>query len=53
MGGYGGVYGFYRWVIKYFIKFYKVIEIFYNNTYAEVHFKERQNKIKVMGGYGV
>ena len=65
MGGGEGIGGFRRFigVIEVFIrrfkifykKYKKVIEMFYNNTYAEVHYKKksmRSQKIKVMRRFG-
>jgi hypothetical protein len=55
LGVFDGFIGFIgRYKIN-FIKLWKVIKLFYNRTYAEVHYKKKSKgsqKIKVMGGVG-
>jgi hypothetical protein len=54
LGGYGGFYRFYGRGYRIFIKINYFIKIFYNNTYAEVHCKEKRKRgYTLNGGYGV
>jgi hypothetical protein len=41
LGGFDGFIGFIRGYRINFINLYKVIKLFYNRTYAEVHYKKK------------
>jgi hypothetical protein len=60
LGGYGGFYGFYGRGYRIFIKINYFIKIFYNNTYAEAHYKKKSRgsqeniiRAEIMGGFVV